>query len=353
MNHQKKEKSNANFLLSQLSQLSKEIQTQKDTMAIFKNILSIITETMRFHVSVMYQVENEFDNSVILKVVQINDPNNERTDLKMNRKIALDLTQPNEVFKNECESVRNKTVSAINIPGNGCDLMSYIPSSSTTNGGYLFGGDFMGEDARVSEAEIEVCHIITNMLFGLFNRKSLENKAIYDNLTGLYNSEKIRTECELAVKRFSRFKNQSLSIVMADIDFFKHINDHYSHLQGDSVLTEVGQLLKQELRGDIDLCGRYGGEEFMFILMNTSAYDAQSLCERIRLNIESHLFKKLDQYGSPLKNEHITITMSFGISSVSSITQRLKKNELIATADQALYESKQNGRNQTTIKFLS
>lgn len=138
-------------------------------------------------------------------------------------------------------------------------------------------------------------------------------------------------------------KNQSqFSIVMGDIDDFKKVNDNYGHMVGDIVLTEIGKLLKNELPDC--LVGRYGGEEFIILVPNS-----ENSFERIE-NIRKKIANTTIQYNDFLINN---ISMSFGINNVSEkqINQNVKclRKKYIDNADKALYTSKENNKNKTTV----
>jgi diguanylate cyclase (GGDEF)-like protein len=342
------------FLLEKLCKLSDQISDGDQGHEAFDNILKVIIDTMRFNVGILYEVYNHIDNILILKIITVFDLKNERKDVKPGLKLKLDLNNPNPIYINECKAYAHQNISTINVPGIGCDLMSYINTPDASNGTYLFGGDFIGEDARVSESEVNVCKIINNLLSSLFFRKHFETQAIYDGLTKLYNSQKIKNELQIFLKRLERQQNQSLSIVLADIDYFKKLNDNYSHIQGDSVLEEVGLLIKNELRTDIDIAGRYGGEEFLLILLNTNSNEAVQFSERMRNKIASHSFKRIDDNGNIVDNDFLNVTMSFGIASLSKGEYLNDSKAFIAVADKALYQSKHAGRNKTSaLKALT
>lgn len=160
-----------------------------------------------------------------------------------------------------------------------------------------------------------------------------------DSLTKLYNK---RFFVDILSREFSysRRNKTPLSLLMLDIDFFKKINDSYGHLAGDFVLSNVGDILRKELRHENIAC-RYGGEEFSIILRNTGPMAAENVAERIRSKIEG-----LDlNYNS----HHIRITVSIGIGTYDHLNFETYE-ELIKFTDELLYESKLNGRNRITFK---
>lgn len=159
--------------------------------------------------------------------------------------------------------------------------------------------------------------------------KELIQQSIKDSLTQLYNHQAsimlLEKELELA-----RRKSKALTLVMADIDNFKAINDRLGHPHGDRVLTQVASILSHSLRA-MDVAGRYGGEEFIIIFPDTDPVSAREIAERIRVHVES-AFQHSD-----------SITISMGLASYPIVEGT---HELIESADKALYSAKHNGKNQ-------
>jgi len=138
---------------------------------------------------------------------------------------------------------------------------------------------------------------------------------------------------EILQKQYYRFvRNQeSCSVILIDIDYFKSVNDTYGHVVGDLVLVEFAKILSSHIRAS-DVVGRWGGEEFLIILPHTTAQKAKELAEKLRKLIESFNFSKV-----------ATKTASFGVAEFKS---GMSIEQLIDKADKALYKSKENGRNQ-------
>jgi len=162
----------------------------------------------------------------------------------------------------------------------------------------------------------------------------LTRAAISDSLTGLYNR---RHFYELAVIEFARSRRyrRPLSGMMMDIDHFKKVNDTYGHLAGDQVLIRFAELCTQNKRG-ADILGRYGGEEFVMLLPETSLENATVFAERLR--------KLIADTPVPTSKGPLQITCSLGIATVSGETRNLE--ELLDRCDQALYRAKADGRNR-------
>ncbi|MBA6415890.1 GGDEF domain-containing protein [Colwellia sp. 6M3] len=156
-----------------------------------------------------------------------------------------------------------------------------------------------------------------------------------DHLTQLPNRSHVHWRFDEIVKN-----NENLCLVLADIDNFKNINDTYGHLVGDDVLRIISEQLSQTLR-KIDVVGRWGGEEFVMVLPDTSAEQALIIVERIRKNIAAISFPISTTSGS------FTTTISFGICELPIKSKAIE--DYIKGADKALYQAKHNGRNQSVI----
>jgi diguanylate cyclase (GGDEF)-like protein len=124
---------------------------------------------------------------------------------------------------------------------------------------------------------------------------------------------------------------------MMDIDRFKKVNDTWGHLTGDQILKELCSITKKIIR-DYDLLARYGGEEFIAILPATAPEEAVIIAEKIRENIENHVFND--------GTVDIRITVSIGVVSAHPAEGEIKKQTLISYADKALYQAKRTGRNR-------
>jgi len=160
----------------------------------------------------------------------------------------------------------------------------------------------------------------------------LKDQAIIDGLTGLYNHRHIYERLEEETKRCSRSKCCFVAMIL-DIDHFKNINDTFGHLIGDKILKELSQILKYNTR-QADLVGRYGGEEFLIMLVDTNLSEGYQAAEKIRHIIEMHEF-----------TEKIHLTVSIGIEEYTGE----KISELLEKADKKLYVAKKSGRNKTIM----
>jgi diguanylate cyclase (GGDEF)-like protein len=160
--------------------------------------------------------------------------------------------------------------------------------------------------------------------------------AITDGLTRLYNHRYMHECLDKEIARGTRF-GTTFSIIMLDLDFFKTYNDTYGHLAGDDVLTGVGKCVLASIR-TVDMAFRYGGEEFAIILPETTAEGAYLVAERIREKIEQKVF-----------TGRSSITASLGIASWPN--DGVNKEQILISADKALYAAKGTGRNKTCAPY--
>jgi diguanylate cyclase (GGDEF)-like protein len=168
--------------------------------------------------------------------------------------------------------------------------------------------------------------------------RMLEELSVTDALTGLRNRRYLDEILRLDFVRARRF-GTPLAVAMADLDHFKQVNDTYGHPAGDRVLQAVGQGLASRLRAS-DVAGRYGGEEFLWILSGVPLEGAQLAVERWRFDLE----------GSPIPladGRSVTVTVSIGLAGCRPTMDG--PAELVAAADAALYEAKARGRNQVCV----
>ena len=165
-----------------------------------------------------------------------------------------------------------------------------------------------------------------------------------DGLTGIANRRFLDQVLGQEFRRHQRSQN-SLSIIMIDIDFFKSYNDFFGHLSGDDVLRLCAEEMSKLICRAGDLVARYGGEEFCVVLPNTDLNGAKSFAETLRTGIEGLAIKRND-----LENWKY-LTISLGVSSLNP-DQNDTVKKLLNAADQALYQAKQSGRNRVCVTEL-
>ena len=166
------------------------------------------------------------------------------------------------------------------------------------------------------------------------------DKVHYDALTGIYNRYFFDENLKKTVRSLSRSRS-ALSLMVIDIDFFKKYNDTYGHSKGDDCLKTVARILAQSITRVDDFVVRYGGEEFVAVLPNTEASGARLVAEKLLKNIQKH--------NIPHKTSDTAacVTISIGITT-GTVNHTQNWTDYVKRADEALYMSKQNGRNQYT-----
>ncbi|MRS12566.1 MAG: GGDEF domain-containing protein [Actinobacteria bacterium] len=166
--------------------------------------------------------------------------------------------------------------------------------------------------------------------------------AITDELTDLHNYRYLQQRLDEEIGRAARY-NKRLSLLMLDIDDFKHVNDTQGHLVGDAVLAEVAQVLKSTVR-EVDVVARYGGEEFTIILPETDASGAFIVAEKIREAISMHRFPDADG------GRRVHLTVSIGLASYP--VHAPDKESLLRSADDAVYHAKETGKDRVRAPRL-
>lgn len=161
---------------------------------------------------------------------------------------------------------------------------------------------------------------------------SLVEISYTDKLTGIKNRRFFQEKLEEHIHLF-HYEEKPFSLLIIDIDYFKKVNDTYGHQVGDIVLMKLANILQNFVRPD-DIVARFGGEEFTIILSNTSSSEAKQLAEQLNLVVEQGEWGEIGG-----------LTISIGIA---TITEQDTETSIILNADQALYASKENGRNRAT-----
>ena len=210
------------------------------------------------------------------------------------------------------------------------------------------GGGFHGilvcasreENRNYHKRDVEmVKEVITIMRMGISHAhhiETLEERATSDGLTGLLNQKTFRKRLSIDLSRLD--SRVGCAVIMADIDHFKRVNDTYGHQAGDEVLKKIANIMQKSIR-KMDMAARYGGEEFVLYLHQVDREKAKQMAERLRLIIEQTRF----EFGG----KEVGITASLGIACYPSDGRETR--DLLERADEALYRSKQGGRNRTTV----
>ncbi|MGM9998332.1 MAG: diguanylate cyclase [Candidatus Bruticola sp.] len=198
------------------------------------------------------------------------------------------------------------------------------------------GAPFTSDDLQI------ILQVADQAAVALYNAHLYE-LAVTDSLTKVFIRRHFFSKFSEEIRRVNR-SMASLSLLMLDIDFFKSVNDTYGHQCGDYVLYEVALVLRKALR-DVDIIGRYGGEEFAVVLIDSGVEGAMKAACRIQRSLEEHQFTwKTEESGGELE---LRISVSIGISCHPQHAS--SQSDLIKAADAALYYSKHHGRNRATV----
>jgi two-component system, cell cycle response regulator len=198
--------------------------------------------------------------------------------------------------------------------------------------------DYIRKPFRMNElfARVEVALRVNDVHRELLEANiRLQEMVDHDDLTGLFNMRSMYEKIDVEIKRAKRF-GRHVACVMLDMDNFKVVNDKHDHLFGSFVLKEVGQIIKNSMR-DVDFAARYGGDEYLIVLTETTLEGVKIFAERVRKGIEGYDFH--------LNNDQIKLTCSMGYA-VGGTDDARDARELVRAADHALYSAKHGGRNK-------
>lgn len=217
----------------------------------------------------------------------------------------------------------------------------WVVDDGSTNGTYV-NDDLIARQHLLQNGDrIKIGGIIFKYLSGedveSQYHEEIYKMTIIDGLVQIYNKRFLYEALEREITRARRHV-RDLAVVMFDIDFFKRINDQFGHLAGDYVLKELARVVQSRIRRD-EIFARYGGEEFSLVLPETSLQGAFSLCEAIRERVAQHRFV--------FQGEVIPVTISMG-ATILNEHDRVAP-DVIARADEKLYEAKRSGRNKVCI----
>lgn len=162
-------------------------------------------------------------------------------------------------------------------------------------------------------------------------------RSLTDPLTQIYNKRALKSKGEEMFQK--PFSSQSMGVVVFDVDHFKKINDTYGHSAGDYVLKKIAHLTQYQLNSGTDFFARWGGEEFCVLTTRNSLTRVKNRAENIRINVKNHIFE--------YDKKRFSVTISLGVALRSK--EDSSWESLFEKADKALYESKKQGRNRTTL----
>lgn len=285
-----------------------------------------------------YQIEAAADGELALEIVRRSPPDLILLDVMMPRIGGLEVARQVRADKS--------------LPFIGIIMQTALTETENMVEGLEAGADdYIGKPINFAELEARVKSLLRiKRLQEDLERRERELQEMnerlltisrVDGLTQLDNRRHLEERLDEAFEHASRL-NESLSCVLCDLDKFKSVNDTYGHQAGDEVLKQLARILKHEAR-EIDRVGRYGGEEFMFLLPGTVLDAAVTFAERVRKAVEGHTFT--------FDGGTLTRTLSSGVSAWPHPRVR-NSDALVRAADDALYVAKETGRNKV-VRFES
>jgi two-component system, cell cycle response regulator len=160
-----------------------------------------------------------------------------------------------------------------------------------------------------------------------------------DDLTGLFNMRSLYKKLDYELDR-ARRHDRSIAVLMMDVDHFKLVNDNHDHLFGSWVLSQIGRMVRENIR-KIDFAARYGGDEYLVVLSEISVEGASTFGNRLREKIEKTIFQH--------ENYSVTVTASLGLAVANPNKHAVDARALVRYADKALYQAKEGGRNRVEV----
>lgn len=329
-----------------INQILDQSLIESTIMNEFRNISEFINDETKMITEIFAILDSilDFDSAAIFF---------NSADLKKKKKITFCSNQPQTTLKNLTKEFfeeifgefdkGNVSTESIKRP----DEEAFLESHQTSLvipiklGGQILGGIGIYSHKKIDYLKQKTFGIILNELKMLMQIKHLHSKTrlltIIDPLTNLYNRRYYKEVIEREFSRAKRYKSD-LSIAMFDIDNFKKINDTYGHQFGDEVLKKSSEIILKSLR-NTDFAFRYGGEEILAVLTNSSSEQAFIPIERIREKIENYPFE--------IDGKAVNVTISAGISSLDS---DIASSEILTNqADNTLYEAKNSGKNRVLL----
>jgi two-component system, cell cycle response regulator len=217
----------------------------------------------------------------------------------------------------------------------------WVVDNGSTNGTYVNDELITKQHPLANGDRVKVGGLIFKFLTGedveSQYHEEIYRMTIVDGLVQIFNKRYLYEALEREMIR-GRRHGRDLCVVMFDIDHFKRINDQYGHLAGDYVLKELARVVQARIRRD-EVFARYGGEEFSLVLPETSLAGAKALCDTLREKVAEHKFT--------FQGESISVTISLGAALLGEADR--SATDLIARADEKLYEAKRGGRNKVCV----
>lgn len=335
--HQEKEI----FDLKQLLQISKSLNSVLEFDRLIEAILYIVMAQLKTFGAAIFTKKSFADNLFVLN------RDHYGFDISRDVQYSINVDHPLINFLDKSDSGHTPNEIRQNIETDKIvqDLFSLKPSffvplkEKNRMIGFLLLGEKMESSHEFTDYEKNIIENIASLAAIAINNSQLLEMSTTDIMTHLKLKHYFFT---LLMERLDTINSSDskdyLSILMLDIDFFKKVNDTYGHAAGDIVLEEVARIIKSCTR-NVDTAARYGGEEFVVMFNNTTPSAAMTIAERIRKLVED----KVILYDG----QNIEVTISIGVSSYNFDNESAKS--IVERADNALYESKRNGRNRVTL----
>jgi len=329
-----------------INQILDQSLIESTIMNDFRNISEFINDESKMIAETFLILDSilDFDSSAVFF---------NSADDKKKKKITFCSNQPQTTLNNLAkdffeelfgsETKTDITIESIKRPDEEAEIEQHQTSLIVPikMSGQLIGAIGIYSHKKIDYQKQKTFGIIVSELKMLMQIKHLHSKTklltIIDPLTNLYNRRYYKEVIEREFSRAKRYKSD-LSIAMFDIDNFKKINDTYGHQFGDEVIKKSAEIILKSLR-NTDFAFRYGGEEILAVLTNSSAEQAYIPIERIR--------EKLEKYPFEVNGKPVTVTISVGISSLE--TNATSAEILTNQADNALYDAKNSGKNKVLI----
>jgi diguanylate cyclase (GGDEF)-like protein len=309
------------FQISIVKNILEKSTSSDDPLVMLRNVFSDLSQIFQIDY-ILYLQEEEENSAPILKTC--GGPG--RTDLRIARAHA-DKIVPELIMAKLSNTVLNDLYWISFETKDDLDLRRY----------FIF-----GKSQKFTAKDENLLGMLCEPLSLSLNNRELLKKAITDQMTDLYNHRYFKLRLDKEILAHENV-NKKMGLLIIDVDYFKKVNDTYGHLIGDIVLTHVAHTLKKQFRVT-DVPARYGGEEFAIILREVDESQVLTLAERLRQSIEAM------EVVAPGLEKPLKITASIGVSVYPSHAKL--PLDLIALADQCLYDAKRSGRNRCVMSSV-